>query len=204
MPFSSEFIEAFESARDDDSFDRHIGALRDVSGIYATNLALQHLSKSPMLVRNWQRVLDELTGRSRKDVPRVRPGKDPEFANNNESHATAALGLDGTPDISKTKVGPVFSGSATLSSSESTLDTSARGNTPAHSLVDGHSFPYHKTQADRGLDREFIHYLRLSIQRKRTEVELLKKLETQRLKVVHRLERVLSRKTLELLTSDPY
>ena len=201
LPISSEFIEAFESARDDDSFDRHVGALRDLSGIYATNLALQHISKSPMLVRNWQRVLDELTGRSRRDVPRVRPGKEPEFANNAEVHATV-LGLDGTPDISKSKLGPVFSGS-TLSSSESTLDTSARENTPAHSLIDNHSFPYHKTQADRGLDREFIHYLRLSIERKRTEVELLKKLETQRLKVIHRLERVLSRKTLELLTSDP-
>lgn len=155
-----------------------------------------------MLVRNWQRVLDELTGRSRKDVPRVRPEKEPEFANNEETHATV-LGLDGTPDISKFKGGPVFSGSSTLSSSESTLNTSARENTPAHSLIDN-SFPYHKTQADRGLDREFIHYLRLSIERKRTEVELLKKLETQRLRVIHRLERVLSRKTLELLTSDPY
>ena len=196
LPISSEFIEAFESARDDDSFDRHVGALRDLSGIYATNLALQHISKSPMLVRNWQRVLDELTGRSRKDVPRVRSGKEPEFANNEEVHA-AVLGLDGTPDISKIKVGPVFSGSSTLSSSESTE------NTPTHSLIDN-SFPYHKTQADRGLDREFIQYLRLSIERKRAEVELLKKLETQRVKVIHRLERVLSRKSLELLTSDPY
>ena len=199
VPISSELIEALESARDDSSFDRHVGALRDVSGIYTTNLALQHISKSPMLIRNWQRVLDELTGRSRKEVRLFWPEREPEFANSKEAHVTA-LGLDGTPGISKAKVGPVFS----PSSSESVLHTSARGHTPAHSLIDDHSFPYHKTQSDRGLDREFIHYLRLSIERKRTEVELLKKLETQRLKVIHRLERVLSRKTLELLTSNPY
>jgi hypothetical protein len=164
-----------------------------------------------MLIRNWQRVLDELTGRSRKKVPRVRvwPEMEPElFANNNEApHATAtvsvtALGLDGTPDIAKAKVGPVFSPSS--SSSESMLDTSPTEDMPASSLIDGHSFPCHESQADRGLDHEFVHYLRLSIERKRTEVELLKKLETQRLKVIRRLERVLSRKTLELLTSDPY
>ena len=225
VPISSEFIEAFESARDDDSFDRHVSALRDLSGIYTTNLALQHISKSPMLVRNWQRVIDELTGRSRNEAPRIRLEKKSEFANNKEAprqprqprqdldaHATAtatatALGLDGKPDISNTKVGAVFSGS-TLSSSESMLDTSAsaRENTPVHlhSLIGDRSFPYYyKTQADRGLDREFIHHLRLSIERKRTEVELLKKLETQRLRVIHRLERVLSRKTLDLLTSGP-
>ena len=204
MPISSELIEALESARDDDSFDRHVGALRDLSGIYTTNLALQHISKSPMVIRNWQRVLDELTGRSRERAPRaprVWPEREPEFANNEEAHAHGtALGLDGTPDISKAKVGPVCS----PSSSESMLDTCAREDTLAYSLIDGHSFPRHETQADRGLDHEFIRHLRLSIERKRTEVELLKKLETQRLKVIHRLERVLSRKTLELLTSDPY
>jgi hypothetical protein len=200
VSISSEFIEAFESARDDDDFDRHVGALRDLSGIYATNLALQHTSKSPMLVRNWQRVLDELTGRSGKEAPRIRPDMESEFANKEalwqdfDAHATA-LGLGGTTDISEIKVGAVLSGP--------TLDTSGRENTPAHSLIDTRPFPYYKTQADRGLDREFIHYLRLSIERKRTEVEVLKKLETQRLKVIHRLERVLSRKTLELLTSDP-
>ena len=199
MPISSELIEALESARDDSSFDRHVGALRDVSGIYTTNLALQHISKSPMLIRNWQRVLDELTGRSRKDVRLFWPEREPEFANSKQAQVTV-LGLDGTPDISKAKVGPVFS----PSSPEPVLHTSAREDTPAHSLIDHHSFPYHKTQSDRGLDHEFIHYLRLSIERKRTEVELLKKLETQRLKMIHRLERVLSRKTLELLTSDPY
>ena len=218
-PLSSEFRAAFDSARDDDSFDRHVGALRDMSGIYATNLALQHTFKSPMLVRNWQRVIDELTGRSRKE--RLLIGRESElemkFANQKETprqdfdaHSTAlaydghsaALGVDGTADISKStspiKIGAVvepFSG-PNLASSEFMPDASARESTPVH------SFPNHKTLADRGLDREFIHYLRLNIARKRTEVELLKTLETQRLKVIHRLEKLLSRKTLELLTPE--
>ena len=229
VPLSSTgFIAAFESAQEDDSFDRHVGALRDLSGIYATNLALQHGSKSPMLIRNWQRVLDELTGRSRTrkeaSSSRLRFGPEKneleiEFANNraarrpgSEEHLTA-LGLDWTSDVFKSTSPPAveveveavvmpFSHS-TLSSPEVTLDTSSRKSTPVHSPIANRSFPHHKTQADRGLDHEFIHHLRLSIVRKRTEVELLKKLETQRLKTIHRLERVLSRKTLELLTSDP-
>ena len=215
-PLSSRFIAAFES-REDDSFDRHVGALRDLSGIYATNIALQHISTSPMLIRNWQKVLDELTGRSRKERKEASQfGRENdleiEIANNGEARLhgpeehSAALGLDWTSDAyvsksaSQAAVVP-FSGSIS-SSPEFTLDTSTRRSTPAHSPIDGHSFPHHKTQADRGLDHEFIRHLRLSIVRKRTEVELLKKLETQRLKMIHRLERVLSRKTLELLTSD--
>lgn len=213
IPLSSEFIAAFESARDDDSFDRHVGALRDVSGIYATNLALQHISKSPMLVRNWKRVIDELTGRhsnSRKGAPQFRPGEielEMKFANNSEPPGQDhSARLDGTPDILKSTSPPVKVGATvvpTLSSPEFILDASTREDTPtrSNSLIDDHSFPHHKTQADRGLDQEFIHYLRLNIARKRTEVELLKQLETQRLKMIHRLERVLSRKSLELLAS---
>lgn len=217
-PLSSEFITAFESAREDDSFDRHVGTLRDLSGIYATNLALQHISKSPMLIRNWQRVIDELTGRSRRDeASRFGPENNLEIAIANNSNTEvqwqgsdehlAALGLDWTSDSyvskspSQAEVVP-FSGE-TLSSPEFAFDTSTRESTPTHLPIDSHSFSHHKTQADRGLDHEFIRHLRLSIVRKRTEVELLKKLETQRLRMIHRLERVLSRKTLELLTSDP-
>jgi hypothetical protein len=201
VPLSSEFIAAFESARDNDSFERHVGALRDLSGIFATNLALQHVAKSPMLVRNWQRVLDELTGRSRTEAPGIGQELQLKFANEQETLrqdldcASPALGLDGTPEISKSMVTLAVEPNpgSTLSSPEF-----------IHSLVDDdRSFPQQKTQADRGLDREFIHYLRVSIARKRAEVELLKKLEMQRLKMINRLERVLRRKSLQLLTYDP-
>ncbi|CAG7849275.1 SubName: Full=Uncharacterized protein {ECO:0000313/EMBL:CCA69502.1} [Serendipita indica DSM 11827] len=161
-------------------------SLADISNIHAYNAALKHASKSPAMIRRWQHMLNELA--ERFPLTSHIPDLSQLLLEDNEMHKSPIS--SSTPIAARTDATSYES----LSDEQQPSFEDQRFNLTEVLTA-------RKTLADTILDREYASYLRKSIEFKRDEVRVLGELMRQRQKTIERLEEILKRRAMDILSS---
>ncbi|KAG8869824.1 hypothetical protein FRC20_000819 [Serendipita sp. 405] len=185
-------------------------SLYDISDTYAFNRALRHASKSPHLIRNWRRVVEELGNRFALDFGTIASDQPIHFSFGASEGSQDSMigGSDGIiPFSSSTPTRPAnLEKDAGLSSQimeqQQHSPTILNDTSTGFQSDSSGSRRGKRTAADTLLDWEYSAHLRKSIERKEVEIKALAQLIIQRDTTIGRLKNALKKKEFDVSPNE--